>query len=96
MLGIAAKAGKVLSGYDAVNDGIKKNQIKLVILAEDASEKTKKELEFACKKCNIPLIVFGTIDENSHAIGKRNRAIFGIIDLGLAMQIQKIISGGVI
>lgn len=91
MLGISAKAGKLVSGFDAVVDGIKKNQVKLVILANDISDKTKKEIEFTCEKFKIPLKVFGTIEQNSHAIGKKNRAIIGIADLGLAMQIQKII-----
>ena len=94
MLGIATKAGKVFSGYDSVLDGIKRNQVKLIIVAHDASEKTLKEMMFVCEKYNIPLLVFGTIDENSHAIGKKNRAIIGVADMGLAKQIQKIINGG--
>jgi len=94
MLGIAAKAGKIMSGYDSVLDGIRRKQIKLVIVAHDASEKTIKEITFVCEKFNIPLLVLGTIEENSHAIGKKNRAIIGIADLGFAKQIQKINNGG--
>lgn len=82
MLGIATKAGKLVSGTDAVVDSLKKKQAKLVIVAEDASDKTKKEINFLCSKAkfNIPLVIFGNIDENSHAIGKRNRAIIAILD----------------
>ena len=80
MLGIAAKAGKLVSGTDAVLDVAKRKQAKLVIVAEDSSDKTKKEMKFICDRFNIPLMIFGNIDENSHAIGKRNRAIIAITD----------------
>ena len=40
------------------------------------------------------LIVFGNIDDNSHAIGKKNKAVIGIKDNGIAEVIQKIINGG--
>lgn len=84
ILGIACKAGKIVSGFDSLQDAIKRKQVKLVIVANDASEKTKKEMNFTCSKYEIPLVVFGNIEENSHAIGKRNRALIGICDEGLA------------
>ena len=45
MLGIAVKAGKLASGNDAVLDLVKKHRVKLIIVAEDASDKTKKEMQ---------------------------------------------------
>ena len=89
MLGIAVKAGKLASGNDAVLDLVKKHRVKLIIVAEDASDKTKKEMQFMCNKFNIPLIIFGNIEENSHAIGKKNRAIIAICDSGIANKIRK-------
>lgn len=94
LLGISAKAGKIVSGTDSVLDASKQNQVKLIIVAEDCSEKTKKEMKYNCEKYKIPLVFFGTIEENSHAIGKANRAIIGITDLGLAKSILQIIGGG--
>jgi ribosomal protein L7Ae-like RNA K-turn-binding protein len=94
MLGIGAKAGKIVSGTDAVLDSVKRHIVKLILVAEDASDKTKKEMKFTCEKFNIPLIIFGNIDENSHAIGKKNRAIIAVCDIGIANNIQKIINGG--
>jgi ribosomal protein L7Ae-like RNA K-turn-binding protein len=94
MLGIGVKAGKVVSGTDAVLDSVKRRIVKLILVAEDASDKTKKEMKFTCEKFGIPLIIFGNIEENSHAIGKKNRAIIAICDLGIAKTLQKIINGG--
>lgn len=91
LLGIAAKAGKVISGFDCIQDNIKKKQVNLIIVAKDTSEKTQKEMRFACGKYGIPLIVFGNIEGNSHAIGKKNRALIGICDSGLAKKFLELI-----
>lgn len=92
MLGISAKAGKIISGTDAVIEKMKKRQVKLVLVAEDASDKTKKEMRFKCSQNNVPIIIWGNIDINSKAIGKNNKAIIGILDKGLADSIEKMIS----
>ena len=81
-------------GTEVCLEGIKKKQVKLVIVAGDASEKTIKQITFACEKYNVPLLIFGSIVENSHAIGKENRAIIGIKDFGIANKIQELINGG--
>ncbi len=94
LLGITAKAGKISSGTDLVLEEISKKKIILIIVANDASEKTIKNMRYYSEKENIPLIVYGTIEENSKAIGKQNRAVIGIKDKNLAEAIKKEISGG--
>lgn len=92
MLGISAKAGKIVAGTDIVIESMKKRKVSLVIVAKDASEKTKKEMTFKCNQYNVEIVFFGEIDTNSKAIGKNNKAIIGILDKGLAESIQKLIS----
>ena len=94
LLGISAKAGKIISGTDVVLEEIAKKKVKLVIVSEDASEKTKKNIKFFCEKENIEMLVFGDIVTNSKAIGKQNRAIIGVKDENLAKAIKKQILGG--
>lgn len=94
LLGISAKAGKIAYGTDYVLEEINKNTIKLVIVAKDASDKTIKNIKYNCEKKNIELIIYGTIFENSKAIGKQNKAIIGIKDSNLAEAIRKEIHGG--
>lgn len=72
--------GKVISGMDAVLEGIKKKKIKLVIVAVNASEKTKKNIRYVCTNNGINVIELSTIEELSHIIGKRNKAVIGITD----------------
>lgn len=65
---------------DAVQEGIKNKKIKLVIVAGDSSEKTKKNIRYVCTNNEINVIELSTIEELSHIIGKRNKAIIGITD----------------
>lgn len=60
----------------------------------DSSEKTIKNIKYYCNKNNIELFIYGTIFENSKAIGKHNKAIIGIKDYNLAEAIKKEIHGG--
>ena len=94
LLGICSKAGKIAAGTEAVIEGIYKNQIELVIVAEDTSQKTKQKIEKVCKEKNIVIKSFGTIFDNSNAIGKVNKAIIGIKDKNLAKAILEKICGG--
>ena len=94
MLGICAKAGKIISGTEIVIEYIKKNKVKLVIVAQDASEKSKQNMKYICTKNNIDIKEYGTVEENSKAIGKNNRAIIAVLDDKLAKNIISKISGG--
>ena len=94
LLGISSKAGKVVSGTEAVEEGILKRNIKLVIVAKDASEKTIQNIKLLCDKKKITLLIFGTVFDNSKSIGKVNRAVIGIKDKNLSEAIKKLITGG--
>lgn len=94
LLGLCAKAGKVVSGMDAVCDDLKRNKLKLIIIAEDASDKTFENVQFLAGKKRVSVIKIGTIATNSQAIGKENRAIIGIKDKNISEGIKKIIFGG--
>ncbi len=94
LLGLCTKAGKVCFGRDACIDLIQKNKIRLVIVADDASDRTKKDIKFICDNNNTKICFYGTIEVLSKAIGKSNKAIIGIKEENFAKQIEKIINGG--
>lgn len=94
LIGLAMKAGKVSFGADSVEENIIKKKIKLVILSEDSSERTKNKFIEICKKYNVPVIIDGDIETLSKTIGKSNKAIIGIKDINFAESIQKKYSGG--
>lgn len=94
LLGLCAKAGKLTYGTDACIELIEKKNAKLIIVAMDAVDRTKRNFEFLCNKNNTSICFYGEKESLSHAIGKRNKAVIGIKEENFANQILKIISGG--
>ncbi len=94
LVGLAARARKVSFGADSVELQIKKRKVKLIIVAEDSSTRTKEKFIKLSEQFNISIEIMGEIDELSKAIGKSNKAIIGIEDINLASEIQKINDGG--
>lgn len=72
--------GKVISGMDAVCEGVERRRVKLVIVGTDTSEKSKKNIKYVCTNNGINVIEFSTMEELSKIIGKKNKAIIGITD----------------
>lgn len=94
LIGLCTKAGKICFGTDACTDLIQKRKIDLVIVANDASDRTKRNFEFICNKNDTKICFLGTIESLSKAIGKSNKAVIGIKNKDFANQIDKIINGG--
>ena len=94
LIGLAARARKVCFGADMVEERINKKKVKLLIVAEDASERTKDKFKKVAEKEKVPVIIKGEIEILSKAIGKSNKAIIGIEDVNLSNEIQKINNGG--
>lgn len=90
MLGLAEKAGKMVSGEFSVEKAIKNRKACLVILATDASENTRKHFSDMCSYRSIPYYIYGTKEELAHAIGKEMRVSLAVTDAGFADSIQKL------
>ena len=94
LIGLSARARKISFGADSVELGIKKNKVKLIIVAKDSSERTKEKFNKLSKEFKVPIIFIWLIEELSKAIGISNKAIIGIEDINLSNEIQKINNGG--
>lgn len=88
-IGLAMKAGKVVSGEFMTERSIKENSAYLVIVAEDASENTKKKFRNMCSYRKVPLSFFSNKIALGSAMGKEFRASLAITDQGLATLICK-------
>lgn len=91
MLGLATKAGKLLSGEELVIKAVQTGHASLVILSSDASENTRKKVQDKCKSYNVDLVVYGDRDTLGHAIGKEQRVVLAITDPGFANKIKELI-----
>lgn len=89
MLGMAARAGRIESGEFSTEKAVKSGRGRLVIVAEDASDNTKKMFTNMCKYYKVPFVVFGTKEELGHWIGKAYRASICILDEGFAKAVLK-------
>ena len=85
-LGIAARARKIVSGA-MLMEAVRKNRVFLVLVASDASDRTKKQFQDKCTSYQIPCLIWGSIEEISLATGMHMRVAVGINDRGLAKNI---------
>jgi ribosomal protein L7Ae-like RNA K-turn-binding protein len=89
MLGLAMRAGKVVSGEFSTEKAIKSGKAYLVIIAEDASDNTKKNFSDSCSYYHVPFAVYSTKEMLGHCIGKQMRASLAVTDEGLGREIVK-------
>lgn len=89
MISLATKAGKIVSGEFSVEKAVKEGRATLVIIADDASDNTKKMFRNMCTYYKVPLYFFGGKDELGHAMGKELRASLALTDNGFGNAIEK-------
>ena len=94
-IGLAKKAGKLISGTDSVCDEIRKNKVFLVVCAGDVSDNTKKKISDCCTYYRITVHFTGLSKEMlGNAIGKSFAACIGITDKNLSELISRNINRG--
>ncbi|MDY4920814.1 MAG: ribosomal L7Ae/L30e/S12e/Gadd45 family protein [Phascolarctobacterium sp.] len=83
-LGLAQKAGKVVSGDFAVRTALKAGSARLLVLAADTAPNSKKELRYLAEQAGVPVIELLTRWELGGAMGKGQRAAACITDSNFA------------
>ena len=94
LIGLVRRAGKITFGTESSIDNIEKKKAKLVIVAEDSSDRTKKNFKDLCKNLNVEIRIVGTIEKLSQSIGQVNKAVIVIKDENFAKELIKRIDGG--
>lgn len=94
LLGLARRAGKISFGTESVQDTIGKEKAKLVLVAEDASDRTKRNFIALCENKKVEIRIIGTIEDLSKSIGEVNKAVIGIKEENFAKELIKRIDGG--
>ena len=75
-------------GWQTEN-AVKAGSAMLVIVAEDASENTKKLFYDKCSFYGVRVFSYGTKEELGKAIGRQQRSSLAVTDDGLAQAIEK-------
>lgn len=89
LIGLATKAGKTVSGEFATEKSVKTGKGLLVIVADDASENTKKKFRNMCEYYEVPVFFLSDKEGLGKAMGKEFRASLAIQDENFAKAIIK-------
>ena len=87
-LGLAQKAGKIVSCDFAVKGALKSGTVKLLVVATDTAPNSKKELCYLAAQAGVPVVELLTRWELGSAMGKGQRAAAAIIDSNFASMLQ--------
>ena len=91
IIGLAAKAGAIISGSLACESVILKGRAKLVIIAGDSADNTKKKFLKIAANSDAGVRVFGTSEELGHYCGKVNRSVAVITETNFAKKLTVLI-----
>lgn len=90
LLGLATRAKKIVTGEEFVVDGIRSGEVKFVFLANDAGVNTTKKITDKSNFYEVELNNMFNTNELSSAIGKQNRKVIGVKDIGFAKKMKEI------
>jgi ribosomal protein L7Ae-like RNA K-turn-binding protein len=86
--GLIKKAGKLVEGSGACIRAADAGKLKMVIIADDAAEDTKRKVSNACIRNNIKYVFYGKGELFGAATGKATRMSLGITDENMVRLIE--------
>ncbi|MBP3231730.1 MAG: ribosomal L7Ae/L30e/S12e/Gadd45 family protein [Anaerovibrio sp.] len=90
LLSMAQRANKVASGDFAAVKAVQEKKARLVLVARDAADETKKKYQHMAEEAGIKLYYLFNREELGHCIGKEFRAVVAILDKGFADALVKL------
>ena len=84
LVGLATKAGKTVSGEFSTEKSVKTGKGFLVLVANDASENTKKKFRNMCSFYEVPIYFLSDKESIGRAMGKEFRASLAVQDENFA------------
>ena len=89
LLGLATKAGKVASGEFSTEKSVKTGKGFLVLVADDASQNTRKKFQNMCDFYEVPIYFIANTEELGRFCGKEFRASLAVQDENFAKAMLK-------
>lgn len=87
MLGLAKRAGKVTTGEDLCKKAVQSGVSRLIIIALDASDNTKKSIINSCNYYNVRYVAAAYKTEIGKFTGAQSRAVASVNDDNFAKAI---------
>ncbi|MBE6021773.1 MAG: 50S ribosomal protein L7ae [Cellulosilyticum sp.] len=92
MIALSQKARGLVAGEFACKKAVLEKTAKLVIVATDASNNTKKLFGDKSSYRQIPCVEWGTKEKLGNILGKEPRAVIAIVDTNFAAKISQMMS----
>jgi ribosomal protein L7Ae-like RNA K-turn-binding protein len=90
-LGLANRAGKLVTGEELVIKEIQRKKLKLVLLSDDASNNTKKTILNKSSFYQVPVKMVPDRYTLGKAIGKEARVVVGVTDIGFSDKLKQLL-----
>ncbi|OYD09943.1 YlxQ family RNA-binding protein [Paludifilum halophilum] len=84
LLGLAARAGKLVSGEEQVLRAIRSGRAFLVLISQDAAKNAAKKIADKCTYYQVPLSQAGSRRQLGRAVGKGERVVVAVVDPGFS------------
>jgi ribosomal protein L7Ae-like RNA K-turn-binding protein len=78
LLGLARRAGNIITGQTLCIEGVKSKKVSLLIIAGDLNETTRYKMSQLCETEGVEYRIFSNKADLSHAVGKENYGLFGV------------------
>lgn len=90
LIGLAKRAGKLITGEELTVKAIQADRAQLVFLASDASKNLNKKIADKARTYDVHVIQIFSENELSRAIGA-NRKVVAVVDDGFAKKMESLL-----
>ena len=91
LLGFAKKAGKLVTGTNAVLRSILYGDAYIVIVTKDAGNSVKDKFKRLCLENDVKFYVFGNEQDFERATGEKNKVIYSVVEAGFSNKLIELI-----
>ena len=93
-LGLSRKAGKIVFGFDMTVEAMRKKTAKLVLLSNDCSERTARNIKRIAEENKTEILILPlSMDEIGYAVAKRV-GVLSVCDSGFSKKIKELTENG--
>ena len=93
-LGLSRKAGKIVFGFDMTVEAMRKKTAKLVLLSNDCSERTARNIKRIAEETGTEIVILPlSMDEIGYAVAKR-AGVLSVCDSGFSKKIKELAQNG--
>ena len=91
LLGFAKKAGKLVTGTNAVLRSILYGEAYIVIVTDDAGKSVKDKFERLCSENDVKFYILGESEDLGRATGEKNKVIYSVTEAGFSNKLVELI-----